>query len=180
VTLFQELAERDKCTIVMVTHDNRILDVADRIVNMVDGRIKSDVYVQESSAICEFLSGCPVFSHLTPGTLTDVADQMVLERHPAGAIVIRQGDPGELFYLIRSGIVDVLVDDGAEQRVVAQLAEGDYFGEAALLEDKPRNATIRAREPLEVYTLGKSEFHRVLQSSATFAEELRKALFERQ
>ena len=39
----------------MVTHDNRILDVADRIVNMVDGRIKSDVVVQESALICEFL-----------------------------------------------------------------------------------------------------------------------------
>ena len=56
----------------MVTHDNRILDVADRIVNMVDGRIKSNVLVQESSLICEFLMQCPLFTRLTPRTLTEV------------------------------------------------------------------------------------------------------------
>ena len=180
VTLFQELARRDRCTILMVTHDNRILDVAVRIVNMVDGRIKSDVHVQESSAICEFLSTCPVFAHLTPGTLAEVADQMVLERFDPGAVIIRQGDPGDKFYLVRSGTVEVLVDDGTQQNVVAELGEGDYFGEAALLEDKPRNATVRAREAVEVYSLGKPDFNAVLQTSASFAEELRKALFERQ
>ena len=51
VTLFRELAREQGMTIILVTHDNRILDVADRIVNMVDGRIKSDVLVHEASVI---------------------------------------------------------------------------------------------------------------------------------
>jgi putative ABC transport system ATP-binding protein len=42
VTLMQKLAKEQGCTILMVTHDNRILDVADRIVNLVDGRLESD------------------------------------------------------------------------------------------------------------------------------------------
>jgi putative ABC transport system ATP-binding protein len=42
VTLLQQLAKEQGCTILMVTHDNRILDVADRIINLVDGRIESD------------------------------------------------------------------------------------------------------------------------------------------
>ena len=45
--LFQELVRKEHCTIVIVTHDNRILDVADRIVSMVNGRIKSNVFVRE-------------------------------------------------------------------------------------------------------------------------------------
>ena len=89
VTLFQQYAKEERCTILMVTHDNRILDVADRIVNMVDGRIKSDVLVQESSLICEFLKECPVFAQLTPRTLTEVADKMTLEKHAAAAVIIR-------------------------------------------------------------------------------------------
>ena len=52
----------------MVTHDNRILDVADRIVNMVDGRIKSNVLVKVTAEICEFLRSVPLFQRLTPGS----------------------------------------------------------------------------------------------------------------
>jgi len=179
VGMFQEVAEREKCTILMVTHDNRILDVADRIVNMVDGRIKSNVVVEESSLICEFLKQCPVFVQLTPRTLTHVADQMVLEKHSAGTMVIRQGDPGEKFYLIRDGMVDVVVD-GTAPRTVATLGKGDFFGEAALLTGEPRNATVMAKEDVQLYALGNEEFQAVIAESASFEEELRKALFERQ
>ena len=47
VTLLQKLAREEGCTVLMVTHDNRILDVADRIVNLVDGRLESDQNVTE-------------------------------------------------------------------------------------------------------------------------------------
>ncbi len=180
VTLFQELARDEGCTIIMVTHDNRILDVADRIVNMVDGRIKSDVAVQETSVICEFLKGFPLFSDLTPNTLSEVADKMMVHQAQPGDVVIHQGDPGELFFLIRSGSVDVLIDDGAGQKQVAQLERGQYFGEAALITEEPRNATIVAHEKSVFYALEKKDFRAVLETSATFEEELRQALFNRQ
>ena len=180
VTLFQELAKREQCTILIVTHDNRILDVADRIVNLVDGRIKSDVLVQESALICEFLLDHPVFAHLTPRTLTQVADEMVLEEHAAGAVITRQGDPGDKFYLIRQGTVDVIVDDGATSEQVATLGIGDFFGEAALLTGEPRSASVIAKTDLQVCWLGKDQFQAVIDASAQFEEELRKVLFERQ
>lgn len=180
VTLFQELARDEGCTIIMVTHDNRILDVADRIVNMVDGKIKSDVLVQETSVICEFLKEFPLFADLTPNTLAEVADQMMVHEAQTGDVVIRQGDAGDLFYLIRSGSVDVLVTDGTGDKKVAELKQGQYFGEAALITDEPRNATIIAREPTVFYALGKDDFRAVLETSATFEEELRQSLFRRQ
>jgi putative ABC transport system ATP-binding protein len=179
VTLFQELARDEGCTIIMVTHDNRILDVADRIVNMVDGRIRSDVAVHETSVICEFLRQFPLFADLQTSTLTEVADKMQVEQAVAGDVVIRQGDPGELFYLIRSGKVDVIVSDRGEERTVAHLTEGQYFGEAALLRDEPRNATIVAREESVFYTLGKDDFKDVLKRSKTFVDELRNVLASR-
>jgi putative ABC transport system ATP-binding protein len=179
VTLFQELARDEGCTIIMVTHDNRILDVADRIVNMVDGHIRSDVAVHETSVICEFLRQFPLFADLQTSTLTEVADKMMVEEAQPGDVIIRQGDPGELFYLIRSGQVDVLVEDGGEQRKVAELDEGQYFGEAALLRDEPRNATIVARSKCVFYTLGKADFKHVLSRSRSFVEELRNVLASR-
>ncbi|MCH2115331.1 MAG: ATP-binding cassette domain-containing protein [Pirellulales bacterium] len=180
VTLFQELARDEGCTIIMVTHDNRILDVADRIVNMVDGHIKSDVAVQETSVICEFLKGFPLFADLTPNTLAEVADQMMVHEADEGQEVIRQGDAGDLFYLIRDGSVNVLVDDGEKRKKIAELKAGQFFGEAALITDEPRNATITAQEKSVFYVLGKNDFRRVLETSASFEEELRQALFNRQ
>ena len=180
VTLFQELVKTENCTIIMVTHDNRILDVADRIVNLVDGRIRSNVLVKESALICEFLQACPVFSELTPKTLSETADRMTLERFRANAVITRQGDPGDKFYVIRSGRVDILVDSGDGPKPVATLGKGDFFGEAALLTGAPRNATVTAKEDLEVYALGNDDFQAVIRASATFEEELRKALFARQ
>jgi putative ABC transport system ATP-binding protein len=179
VTLFQELARDEGCTIIMVTHDNRILDVADRIVNMVDGRIRSDVAVQETSVICEFLRRFELFADLQTSTLSEVADKLQVEQAEKGDVVIRQGDPGERFYLIRAGSVDVVVRDARGERVVAQLGEGQYFGEAALLRDEPRNATIVAREKCTFYTLGKEDFNDVLKRSKSFVEELRSVLASR-
>jgi putative ABC transport system ATP-binding protein len=179
VTLFQELARDEGCTIIMVTHDNRILDVADRIVNMVDGHIKSDVAVHETSVICEFLRQFPLFADLQTSTLTEVADKMMVQEAEAGEVVIRQGDPGELFYLIRSGTVDVVVQQDGVSRQVAELGEGQYFGEAALLRDEPRNATVIARTQSVFYTLGKADFKNVLARSRSFVEELRNVLASR-
>ena len=63
VTMFQELSRQHQCTILIVTHDNRILDVADRIVNMVDGRIRSNVLVQRTASICKLLQEIPLFQN---------------------------------------------------------------------------------------------------------------------
>ncbi len=179
VNLLRQFAEENGSTILMVTHDNRILDAADRIVNMVDGNIISDVLVVESATICEFLGKCSVFEHLTPGTLSQIADQMRFESHPPGKEIIRQGDPGDSFYLIRDGKVEVEIETAGQKRIVAELGSGDYVGETALLTGEPRNATVRALTDLEVYVLDNEQFQEVVTSSASFAEELRNALFQR-
>ncbi len=180
VTLFQEIAKEQRVTILMVTHDNRILDVADRIVNMVDGRIKSDVVVHEAALICEFLQHRSAFHGLTPSTLASIADKMWVERFTPGETVIRQGEMGDKFYLIRQGEMEVIRDDGGGPRAVATLTDGASFGEQSLLTGKPRNATVRARRPTILYVLGKADFEAALAASAPLRAELQKALFERQ
>lgn len=73
-----------------------------------------------------------------------------------------------------------MIDTGAQQRNVAELREGQYFGEAPLKTEELRNATIVVREPCVFYAVGKDDFRAVLETSATFEEELRQALFRRQ
>lgn len=172
VNLLKQLAAEDDCTILLVTHDSRILDAADRIVNMVDGRLESDVMVAETTEICEFLRKCPVFKGLSPSTLADVADQMVSQSCAAGTTICRQGEPGDKFCVIRDGRVNIRVAAGDVEDVVATLSRGDFFGEVALLADQPRNATVVAREDTGLLTLDRLHFQAAVNGCISFKEEL--------
>lgn len=179
INLLKELAQTEKSTILLVTHDSRILDVADRIVNMIDGRIASEIVVEEAVTIVAFLRRCPVFANTTPAALAQVAEKMVRERFNAGARVVRQGDEGEKFYLIRSGTVNVVREDDGTGEVIAMLSRGDFFGEVALLSGGRRNATIVAIEPTVVYSLKKGDFLAALAASPSLDDQLRGVFFSR-
>jgi len=181
VEMLQALTREEKATILMVTHDSRILDVADRIVNFVDGRIESDVIVNDTIKICELLKKSEVFQRLNPTELLNIAQKMQREQFGKGDLVFRQGDEGDKFYLIIDGEVDVLIHGPGEQdpRIVNHLVSGAFFGEKALLSGEPRSASIAATVASTLYSLGKSDFHNALAASGTFDDQLRKVAFQR-
>jgi len=181
VHFLKELAIEDQCAIIMVTHDNRILEFADRIVNMVDGRIVSDVVLRDAVMICEFLKTVDVFQPLTPTDLTHVAEQMKKRRFAPGDTIIRQGDTGEEFFLVADGRVSVAIRrPGDSEREVAVLGKGQFFGERALITGEPRNATVRALDEVETHVLDQKDFHTALDLSVTFHEQLMRVYFQRQ
>jgi MFS family permease len=102
----------------------------------------------------ELLRANPIFAPLPASTLEQLAN--ALEEVPAsvGEEVVRQGDPGDRFYLIKRGDFDVYVDG----EPVQSLEAGDSFGEIALLRDVPRTATVRARTEAVLYALDRRHF----------------------
>lgn len=102
----------------------------------------------------KLLSRLPIFAPLAVTSLEKLAGHLRPVRASAGTEVVRQGDPGDLFYLIVQGEVEV-VHDG--QRV-AILGPGQYFGEIALLHDVPRVATCRSLTDLELFALKRDVF----------------------
>jgi putative ABC transport system ATP-binding protein len=181
VNLLKKLAQEEGCTSLIVTHDNRILDVADRIVSMADGHIKSNVLLQQAIEICEFLKQSEAFSHLSTNTLTHIAEAMETESHRSGDAIIREGEEGDKFYLIKTGEVDVILHRGTtDEATAATLQKGQCFGEASLLTGAPRNATVVARQDVELYTLNKPDFQAAIALSEPFRKELEKILFQRQ
>jgi putative ABC transport system ATP-binding protein len=175
VDLLKETTVENASAVVMVTHDHRIIEKADRLVHMVDGRIVSDVVLHDALRICEFLKTVDAFKELTPVQLTDVAEKTTKRRYVAGDVIIREGDPGDDFFLISDGNVDVIRQD----REVATLGQGDFFGEAALISGEPRNATVVARTDLEAYVLGKADFRTAIAASASFRDQLYRVYFLR-
>jgi putative ABC transport system ATP-binding protein len=179
VELLRDLAVKDQGSILMVTHDNRILDKADRIIAMVDGRIISDVMVREQVLICEMLRKITFFSALGTAELSLVAEKMRPRPFDDGEILIRQGEVGDNFYLLRDGVVDVDVANAEGERIVATLDRGDYFGERALITGEGRNATIIARGKGMAYALDKDDFTAALRATPSLEEQLQKSYFGR-
>ncbi len=178
VTLFREMADQNGCTVLIVTHDNRILDVADRIINMVAGHIKNDTNVQFTERVCEFLKDNDIFADLTPRTLADVANKFEAREYNAGDDIVVEGDEGHEFYIIESGLVHVRTKKTGKDPI-NRLEPGSYFGEVALIKDQPRNATITAAEPTTCLVLDREEFKHVIEASDSFDQEIRKVLFSR-
>jgi CRP-like cAMP-binding protein len=109
---------------------------------------------------------------MTPNTLSDVADKVMRQIRPAGEIIIRQGEVGAEFFIVRSGTVEIFKDDETGRRLVATLKEADHFGEAALLTGQPRNATVIAKEKTELYSLNKRDFQAAIDHQLSLREEL--------
>jgi putative ABC transport system ATP-binding protein len=175
IKLLKQTTVEDGAAVMMVTHDHRIIDSADRLVHMVDGRIMSDVVLHDALRICEFLRPIELFKTLTPRQLTDVAEKMSKRHYAAGETIIRKGDSGEEFFLISDGEVEVIRAD----HEVARLGPGDFFGEVALISGQPRNATVVAQNTVDTYVLGKADFDVALATSQTFRDQLYRVYFMR-
>jgi CRP-like cAMP-binding protein len=86
---------------------------------------------------------------------------------PAASVVFEQGEPGDRFYVVADGELDVL-EDG---RRVSELGRGDAFGEIALLHQRPRTASVRARSNSSLYALERDDFLAAVAAGSGFGEE---------
>jgi putative ABC transport system ATP-binding protein len=175
IRLLKQTTVEDGAAVLMVTHDHRVIDSADRLVHMVDGRIMSDVVLHDALRICEFLRPIELFKTLTPRQLTDVAEKMSKRHYAAGETIIRKGDAGEEFFLVSDGEVEISRAD----REVASLGPGNFFGEVALISGEPRNATVVAQKAVDVYVLGKTDFQAAIAASQSFRDQLYRTYFLR-
>lgn len=107
----------------------------------------------------EFLKEVPILKGLNVYELSKLANAMNSEVFEPGQEVITEGAVGEQFYIIESGEAEVTK---SKEGKVQDLAKGGYFGEVALLNDLPRQATVTAKTKLRVLTLDKGAFQRLL------------------
>jgi putative ABC transport system ATP-binding protein len=195
IPLLKGVANEHGTTSLIVTHDARIMNLADRIVHMERGRIESNVVVAERLFVREGLRQSPAFAAILPEEQEKIADAVLIGVHPAeaaradqlaarpgrvevyepGQVIVREGDPvneSSKFYLIRRGTVEVLRADGGPAKKLTEMGPGRYFGEVALMMDQPRNATVRALTRVEVYAVDRALFDRFRDVSRPFIDRV--------
>jgi ABC-type lipoprotein export system ATPase subunit len=159
--LFETLVSGGK-TILMVTHDSDQAKRVNRTIVIADGEI-----------IERYLSRA--FPSLSQAQLVWITSQLKPQRFSPGSVIVQAGEAVEKLYIVTRGHVDVVLpaQDG-QDIVVSKVAANQYFGETALLNGGISRTTYRASasEEVEVATLERSVFKRLVAESATTRQQL--------
>ncbi|WZP00141.1 ATP-binding cassette domain-containing protein [Isosphaeraceae bacterium EP7] len=175
--LLQELASGPtRTTVLIVTHDQRVLERADRIVNLVGGRIVSNVKPELSIRVVRTLATLPQLEGLNTATLARLADHMLVEYASAGDVVVQRGDPGDRIYVIGQGIAEAQDEDGSTR----ELNVGQAFGTISELSKRTVPETVIARTRLELFVMGTAALQRVLATDKDLNQRVRQYYMSRQ
>ena len=97
----------------------------------------------------------------------------------AGETVIEEGDEGSWAYVILSGKAKVFKNTGLGEVTLALMGNGEVFGEMALIEDRPRSASIKAETDLKLRVINREQFNELLRQDPSRLIPIMKSLFER-
>ena len=172
VELIHRLAKERSSAVLMVTHDPRILDIADRILHMRDGHLEL-AYSQELSLALPGLREDQIMAMaVKPNLLT----------YEPGTYVFREGDPARQFYVVVEGCMEVVQErSGNSPKVLNQLGRGDYFGEIGLIQKQGRRtASVRVTltKEAKLIVVDRADFRKLMAgsnlTSTVIAEQLQK------
>lgn len=114
-----------------------------------------------------------ILAPLKDEDLTMLAQDLTSQIFAKGELVCRQGDAGSTFFIIKSGLIGVVVrGDGGVETEVARLQPGGYFGEMSLLTGEPRSSTCKALEDCEVLCLDRESFSVLLRENPAVAQAM--------
>ena len=111
-----------------------------------------------------------IFPGVTESWLTYIVGRIHARPYAAGAVICREGEPGDTFFIIESGLVEVSKQlDGVTSQTLARHGPSEFFGELAVLQDIPRAATVTAVEDSELLEISKRDFNEYLDHNPALA-----------
>lgn len=120
-----------------------------------------------------------LFPDVPEAQLGELVDRATIENKGKDAVVFREGDAAEAFYLIRNGMVKITKKSGEKEVVLSYLVAGNFFGEAALFSDAARTATVTTIFPSDLIKLSKRDFDRFLAAHPEVRQAPKRKLEER-
>ncbi|MFZ5918853.1 MAG: cyclic nucleotide-binding domain-containing protein [Chloroflexota bacterium] len=113
-----------------------------------------------------------LFQALSPEERTEVAQLLSLEHYQAGSTICQEGCAGDAFFIIWRGQVKVTSQKENDERLLAFLRDDDFFGEASLLSDRPREATVTALTDIEVLRLAREDLLKLVSTKPALKQAI--------
>jgi CRP/FNR family cyclic AMP-dependent transcriptional regulator len=107
--------------------------------------------------------------------VTDPLERFAVD-YPAGAVLFREGDPGNEMYVVQSGEIEISRFIGDGEQVLAVLPAGEFFGEMAIVNDRPRSATATVRSEARLLVIDGLTFEAMLRAKTEIAVRMIKAM----
>ena len=128
----------------------------------------------------EAIRSVPLFASLDDEAAGDLRNLLSVREVPNGAALFRAGDQGDAMYLIESGRVRITIsDDDQKEIVLAELAQGDFFGEMAIIDGKQRSANATVAEDARLAVLSRENFLGFIHDNPKVALAMLSASFAR-
>ena len=145
------------------------------LVSQDDGSTAADLRTEA------FLGRVSLFSMLDPSEMAELADTSDFRLVRAGSAVVRCGEAGDSLFIVKEGLFEVLIPNTAgEDKVIARLKPGAFFGEMSLLTGAPRGATVRAAVDCIAIEITKDALQPILTRRDSLMEAMSGVLAERQ
>jgi len=125
----------------------------------------------------DLLRGIPLFRNLENDDLELVITYLKKESYPKNALVFRKGDLADMLYLVESGQLAVVGEDGVE--TIALVGPGSFVGEISMLLGQPRTANLQVTLDVQLWTLHKQDFDHLVATRPTIALEMMRELSKR-
>jgi signal transduction histidine kinase len=135
--------------------------------------------LRENRLMFDFLKKVPLFAELPDEDLERLCDSLVRLELKAGTELFAEGDDGDAAYLIEQGKLEILKSSGNRQILLAVRGAGEVIGEVALLEQKPRIASVRAQTDVTLIEIKQEEFRKLLRTSPSAAEAMYYSMLKR-
>lgn len=122
--------------------------------------------------IITFLLTTPMFENLDPVEIREILHIVDTQKFEPGEVIFREGDPGDAWYAVYKGGVDVVKESDHGTDRIRSLGEGACFGEIAVLDGSPRSATIRAQGGVTLLRIPRDAFNELVEEEHLVAFKL--------
>lgn len=151
-----------------------------RVVHMTQAPDLTALRTMELAGIEEEFHAIDFLAVLDAQALHMLAEHAQKRVYLPGELVVREGEPGEEFFVIVEGEADVVIKAGDQTTTVATLKKGQFFGEMSLLTGAPRSATVQAKSQLTVTVVGKDAMSQVISCNRNLVDQIGTILTARQ
>ncbi|MBT4917493.1 cyclic nucleotide-binding domain-containing protein [Candidatus Peregrinibacteria bacterium] len=129
----------------------------------------------DSTMLIPILKKIPLFANLDENLHKEIIEHIVLMYYPSEYVVFNEKDDGDALYIVKQGQIQIFhppKEEGDLPTKVADINQGGFFGEMALVSDEKRSASARTTMDSEVFILSKEDFKKLLDTNTALAEQI--------